>query len=75
MKVGAKASMRIIDVHDLPEPIAKAIEMMVQALKNRPKTGQSSSRGSEPVQLPSWPGTVIGTLRRAEIYDDGRGHR
>lgn len=68
----AKVNMRTIDVHDLPEPVAKAIETMVQTLKSQAKTGQSGGRGSEPVQLPSWPGTVLGTLRRAEIYDDGK---
>jgi hypothetical protein len=64
--------MRTIDVHDLPEPVAKAIEIMVQTLRNQPKVDPDNGPRSGPVQLPSWPGTVLGTLRRAEIYDDGK---
>ncbi|HEX4053313.1 MAG TPA: hypothetical protein VHX86_03520 [Tepidisphaeraceae bacterium] len=64
--------MRTIDVHDLPEPVAKAIETMVQTLRNQAKADKSRNPRREPAQLPSWPGTVLGTLRRAEIYDDAK---
>jgi hypothetical protein len=61
--------MREIDVHDLPEPVAKAIEAMVQSIRNQSK-GNGNGRGTaKPVELPKWSGNVMGALRRAEIYD------
>ncbi len=59
--------MQTIDVHDLPEPIARAIAAMVEAVRQRlaPPAIRPPSR-----ELPRWPGTVLGTLSREEIYDD-----
>jgi hypothetical protein len=62
--------MRTIDVHDLPEPVARAIETMVQSLRDQARAEATKPSVSESVQLPAWPGTVLGTLRRGDIYDD-----
>jgi hypothetical protein len=59
--------MQTIDVHDLPEPIAQAIAAMVEAVRQRLAPPASKSM---PREFPRWPGTVIGTLSREEIYDD-----
>lgn len=59
--------MNTIDVSGLPEPIAQQIEAMVQALREQ-------LRGRKPekqrVKLPVWRGSVKGSLRRNQIYDD-----
>jgi hypothetical protein len=60
--------MQHIDVSDLPDPIARAIQTIVQTLRQqlveaaaiKPRTGE----------LPRWEGQVIGNLTREEIYDD-----
>jgi hypothetical protein len=62
--------MQTIDVHDLPEPVARAIEVMVQTIRTQTPRGSNPQDQSPPPQLPLWPGTVIGTLRRREIYED-----
>lgn len=60
--------MESIDVQGLPEPIARAIEGMVDALRRqlngrKPKT--------PPPPLPLKRGTVIGPLSREQVYDNG----
>lgn len=59
--------METIDVRDLPEPIAQVLRTMVDTLRDQ-------LRGHEParqkIKLPVWPGKVIGSLRREELYDD-----
>ncbi len=59
--------MEHIDVRDLPEPIAQAIQAMVKIL--RQQLVQSAPRGKVR-DLPRWEGEVLGTLTRDEIYDD-----
>jgi hypothetical protein len=61
--------MQQIDVSDLPESVAQAIDTMVQALRRQ--LGQSAPKTAAR-ELPRWDGQVIGTLRREEIYDDAR---
>jgi hypothetical protein len=60
-----------IQVADLPEPVARAIEAMVEVIRK-----QLGSRGHEAppkaLHIPLWEGTVIGHLTREEIYDDAR---
>jgi hypothetical protein len=58
--------MESINVEGLPEPVARAIQAMVQALREQLAQDQEK----EPAELPVWSGTVIGTLTREEIYDD-----
>jgi hypothetical protein len=59
-------TMENINVEGLPEPVARAIEAMIQALREQLAKDQKK----EPADLPVWPGTVIGSLTREEIYDD-----
>jgi hypothetical protein len=58
--------METINVEGLPEPVARALAAMVQALREQLAKDQKT----EPRELPVWPGTVIGSLTREEIYDD-----
>jgi hypothetical protein len=64
--------MRTIDVHDLPEPVAKAIELMVETIRSQVAADKNGQDRSINIEIPAWPGTIIGRLRRAEIYDDAR---
>ena len=58
--------MNTIDVHDLPEAVAKAVAETVQALRE-----QFSKIGDHlGPRLPAWPLGSAGTLGRDEIYDD-----
>lgn len=63
--------MQTIDVHDLPEQVAKAIEGMVQTLRaqSRKKAG-NGKKSARKTRLPTWEGDVIGSLRRQEIYEN-----
>ncbi len=58
--------MEHINVEGLPEPVARAAQAVVQALREQ----LAKEQKKEPAELPVWPGTVIGSLTREEIYDD-----
>jgi len=58
--------MENINVEGLPEPVARAVQAMVQALREQ----LAKEQKKEPGELPVWPGTVISALTREEIYDD-----
>jgi hypothetical protein len=58
--------MKHINVEGLPEPVARAVHAMVQALREQ----LAKEQKKQPVELPVWKGTVIGSLTREEIYDD-----
>ncbi|HJT76980.1 MAG TPA: hypothetical protein VJ739_07225 [Gemmataceae bacterium] len=64
--------MEQIDVHDLPEPVARAILAMVEALRDQ---FTHSAPAEEPRELPLWEGQVLGNLAREGIYDDDLGGR
>jgi hypothetical protein len=59
--------MEHINVADLPEPVARAIEAMVEEIR---KQLDAKPREQPSRELPRWEGSVIGTLSRKEIYDD-----
>jgi hypothetical protein len=59
--------MKTVDVSDLPEPLARAVEAMVQAMREQLN---STEQTKQPVKLPVWKGTVKSALRREDIYDD-----
>lgn len=63
------ARVESIDVRDLPEPVARAVEAMVNALRRQIKA--SSNGQAPPTYLPLWTGSPTGSLTRQEIYDDG----
>lgn len=59
--------MKTVDVSDLPEPLAQAVEAMVQAMREQLN---DTDQTIQPVKLPVWKGTVKSSLRRENIYDD-----
>jgi len=62
---------QVIDLEGLPPAVAEAITETVQNLKNSYRfTGRHDSAGESRRDLPSHPGTVIGNLRRTDIYDE-----
>jgi hypothetical protein len=58
--------MEHINVEGLPEPVARAVAAMVQAIREEIAKDQKKVPG----ELPVWRGMVIGSLTREEIYDD-----
>ena len=60
--------METINVKDLPEPLARAIETMVEAL--REQLTKKNGNTEQPVNLPQWKGYIRGNLGRDEIYED-----
>jgi len=63
--------MNTIDVHDLPDPVARAVTETVQALRE-----QLNKNGNQAApRLPAWPLGSTGTLGRDEIYDDLLDHK
>jgi hypothetical protein len=59
--------MESISLKDLPEPYARAIHAMVETLRHQLIT---EVKPRPPVELPTWPGKVIGSLRREDLYSD-----
>ena len=59
--------MRSIDVSDLPEPVARALEVAAEMARH---AARREKQGEKPPELSLWDGYVIGELRREEIYDD-----
>jgi hypothetical protein len=59
--------MEQIDVRDLPEPVARAIQAMVEELRRQ--LGQAAPK-KQVKELPRWEGRVLGNLTRDELYDD-----
>ncbi len=60
--------METVDITDLPEPLARAVETMVNGL--REQVAKKNGSITQPVELPKWKGKIIGTLSRDEIYED-----
>jgi len=59
--------MQNIDVSDLPEPVARAIEVMVQTLRQQLSHTDGNGQSRD---LPRWEGQVLGKLTREELYDN-----
>jgi hypothetical protein len=59
--------VKTVSVEGLPEPIAVAVVQMVKTLREQ-FAGPPEPR--QPVELPRWPGKVLGNLTREEIYAD-----
>jgi len=64
---GRRFNMETIDVRELPEPLARAVEAMVQAFRDQ--LGRQMKQAAK-VQLPTRPGGVIGEITRESIYGD-----
>ena len=59
--------MKTINVEGLPEPIARSLEAMVQAV--REEIG-NAEKPRQRVELPVWKGKILCPLTREEIYQD-----
>lgn len=59
---------RQISLEGLPEPMADAIEVMVQSARQLAANG--TKRETAPVELPVWNLGVKQPLRREDYYDD-----
>ena len=58
--------VKTISIDGLPEPVAAAVVQMVETLR-RQFTAKAEPRPQ--VDLPRWPGKVLGHLTREEIYE------
>jgi len=62
---------QVIDLEGLPEPVARAIAETVLNLKKSYSDGSSQQRVDKPPNdLPTTAGSVIGSLRRVDIYGE-----
>ena len=59
--------METIDVKDIPEPIARGLEVVAEMARRL--TGKSAN-GHKRLHRSVRDGTVYGTLSRKEIYDE-----
>ena len=59
--------MEAIDVKDIPEPIARGLEIVAEMAR---KLTSTQAKGHSRIQLGVRNGTVYGTLSRKELYDD-----
>jgi hypothetical protein len=59
--------MKTINVDDIPEPVIRAMEVVVQTLREQ---FHDAEKPRPQVDLPTWPGNVVGNLSRTEIYQD-----
>ena len=61
--------MKTISVEGLPEPVVRAMEIVVETVREQL---HASEQPRHRVELPNWPGKIIGALTRTEIYEDAR---
>jgi hypothetical protein len=61
--------MKTISVEGLPEPVVRAMEIVVETVREQL---HASEKPRQHVELPSWPGKIISGLTRTEIYEDAR---
>ena len=63
---------QMLDLTGLPESDAQYVRSLVDAIRQRQPTAQNGTlhAPAELFGLLKWPGTVIGTLRREDMYDD-----
>jgi hypothetical protein len=61
--------MKAVSTEGLPEPIAQAVAIMVETLRNQ---FLAKPQDRPRVDLPAWPGKVMGNVTREEIYENAR---
>ena len=59
--------MKTINVDNIPEPVVRAMEAVVETLREQ---FRDVEKPRHRVELPVWPGKVLGNLSRTEIYQD-----
>jgi hypothetical protein len=62
-------AMKTIDVADLPEPVAEALAVIAQRVREQIQSPPPRSPRKR-VTLRARPGTVLAPLTREEIYED-----
>jgi hypothetical protein len=67
--IAEEVVVKTVSVEGLPGPVAAAVLQMVETLRAQ-FTGPREP--CHPVELPRWPGKVLGNLTREEIYADVR---
>jgi len=58
--------MKTINVEGLPEPVVRAVEVVVETVRKQLHTPE---KPQTPVESPAWPGKVIGKISRTKIYN------
>lgn len=58
---------RTVSLEGIPEPVARAIEMMAEAARNRERRKTQADRA--PIELPVWHLGIQGKLRREDYYE------
>lgn len=59
---------RQLNLDGVPEEVARAIEVVVQA--TRKPQPSSPSEGPRPIELPVWKLGLVGKLRREDYYNE-----
>jgi len=59
--------MKTINVDNIPEPVVRAMETVVETLREQ---FHGVEKPRHQVELPIWPGKIIGNLSRTEVYQD-----
>ena len=66
-----RARVKTINVEHLPEPIARAVQAMVETLKTQmAPANEGSTQPRKQIEFRRKPGRALTDLRRADIYAD-----
>ena len=63
-------AQRIIELDDLPAPIARGLEVVAEMARVLAGKPVQREQNEQPTQLSTRKGIVYGSLRREDIYDD-----
>jgi hypothetical protein len=63
--------IKSINLEGLPEPVVRGLEIVVEMARN---LSQGHKDHQKKIDLPHWPGNVIGPLDRETIYGDTTDH-
>ena len=63
--------IKSINLEGLPEPVVRGLEIVVEMARN---LSQGHKDHQKKIDLPLWPGKVIGPLDRETIYRDTTDH-
>jgi len=60
--------MEVIQVNGLPPDVVRSLRDMVEVLQERLRPAPQSGGSRTTVALPAWPGKVIASIARKDIY-------
>jgi hypothetical protein len=63
--------IKSISLEGLPEPVVRGLEIVVEMARN---LSQGHKDHPKKIDLPLWPGKVIGPLDREAVYGDTNDH-